>query len=322
MSNLPHLVLHSEAARLASDRDLRRAFANGRFHRVASGVYVDGELWATLGSDDRYRLRVRAAALRSPAEAQFSHDSAAALWRLPSIGPWPSGSHELTAKRSGGSSRVDIRRHGLGIDPHPDMIDGVTVTSLARTLVDVSCSSSFIRSVAMLDCAQRTPRRGEPRWGLPTAAVTQTQLLQTLDDLRPYKGSARAERAIRFSTGQSGSAGESVGRVNFHALGYPEPELQVEFFDEHGSIGFADYYWPELDLIGEFDGLSKYGSGRYFQADLSLDQILMREKAREDRMRRVVRSFARLTWALVNDRRALEQHLRPHGLRPGRARAV
>jgi len=98
------------------------------------------------------------------------------------------------------------------------------------------------------------------------------------------------------------------------ALGYPDPELQVEFVDEEGSIGFVDFFWPELGLIGEFDGRSKYGEQRRYQRNITLEQILVSEKEREDRLRRVSRSFVRLDWAKVSDRRRLAAYLRPHGL--------
>ena len=315
MSVLPPLILSTEASRLASDRDLRRAHAAGLLHRVAPGVYVDAAVWRGLSADERYRVLVRAAAHRSDPVALFSHDSAAAMWRLPSIGPWPTKVHELTPWRAGGNSRVGIQRHGLGSDPDAAGIDGVRVTSLARTVVDISCTSPLVRAVAMLDSAQRQPDPREARWAAPEV-VDREMILATLDDLRPYIGARRAETAIRLSSGLSGSAGESFARMQFHALGYPAPELQVEFRDSQGFIGFADFYWPEIDLIVEFDGLSKYGSGRMFQTELTTEQIVLREKTREDRLRHVVRSFARIDWAISVDRRRLAQHVMPHGLVP------
>ncbi|TBN57774.1 hypothetical protein EYE40_10445 [Glaciihabitans arcticus] len=144
--------------------------------------------------------------------------------------------------------------------------------------------------------------------------VAQSMILTELDELLPYRGAVQARRAIEFSTALSGSPGESLGRVQFHALRLPAPELQVEFFDELGSIGFVDFYWRDLGLIGEFDGVSKYGARRLFQTGLTLRDILMREKAREDRLRRVSRGFVRLGWKLVNDRQALAAELRRYGL--------
>lgn len=140
--------------------------------RVATGVYIDSAEWNALDRDARYRTRVRSAALRSSHGTQFSHDSAAALYRLPSIGSWPQQVHELTVRSAGGTSRRGIRRHGLGLDDDPRLIGEVSVTSLARTIVDLSCTTSFVRAVAMADVALREPRVGEIRNELGVPAVS------------------------------------------------------------------------------------------------------------------------------------------------------
>jgi hypothetical protein len=102
------------------------------------------------------------------------------------------------------------------------------------------------------------------------------------------------------------------------ALGLPAPELQVDFYDERGFIGTVDFYWPELELIGEFDGEVKYGAQRRYQRSLSPTQVLIAEKEREDRLRRVSKNFARWGWKVALDRPRLANLLRPFGLVAGR----
>ena len=301
----PHLILSGEAERLGTARELRRLAAAGRYVRVRSGVYADARAWASLDTDQRYRTLVRAASLVCAPGAQFCRESAAALWRLPMIGPWPGFAHELVARQPGGTSRVGIRRHGLGLDPLAESRDGVTVTSLGRTLDDVACALPLAKSVPMLDAGLRI-------------AGTRDDLATLLESLQPFPASVRGRRAIEFATAASGSPGESFARVQFHALGVGPPQLQVPFSDQEGPIGVVDFYWPALDLIGEFDGASKYGSGREFQRHLSVEQIVLAEKEREDRLRRVARGFMRLTWPVVRDRRLLAQRLAEVGLHAGR----
>jgi hypothetical protein len=315
MSKLPVLVLSSEAERLGSARLLRQQHAAGKFVRVAPGVYMAREEWATLDADERYGALVRAAALRSVPGSQFSHDSAAAMFRLPSIGPWPSQVHELVAPAPGGTSRRGILRHGLGIDLRPTEIDSVVVTSLERTLVDVACTTPFVRAVAMIDHALRPEREGEPRWSLGFPLVEKAAPRTLMDTLEPYRGLVSARRAVDFADGGAGSPAESFGRVQFHALGLPPPELQVPFFDESGLIGYADFYWREIDLLGEVDGRSKYAASRQFQRGITPDELLWQEKRREDRLRRVVRSVVRLDWEIISDRRALAARMAQGGLR-------
>lgn len=301
MTSNPPLYLYREALRLGTTRQLTAAHRSGSLTRVARGAYIQTADWMSLTPDEKYRAAVRAAAAISPPQSQFCRDSAAALWRLPSIGPWPTVAHELVNPTAGGTSRVGIRRHARGLDPSRVVIDDVTVTSLARTIVDMSCTTPFVRAVAMADHAMRI-------------GLTMPELVYTMDALMPYRGLTRARRVAEFASPLSESPGESFSRVQFHALGYPAPELQVKFFDEHGFIGFADFFWRDLGLIGEFDGRSKYGVLRRYQRDMTLEQILLDEKAREDRLRRVSRSFVRLDWARVSDRRRLAAYLRPHGL--------
>jgi len=314
MTALPRIYLTREAERLGTARELRALFYRGHLIRIATGAYVDSTAWAELDDDAKYRLRVRAAAMISSPAAQFSHDSAAALWMLPSLGPWSPRAHELVDRSAGGSSRVGIARHALGLDPDAIVIDGVLTTSLARTLVDVGASNSLARAVAMIDDGMRIPRAGHPRRLLVPVPPTAFDLLACLDRLSPYRGATRARRAIAFARAESDSPLESFARVQFAALGYPEPELQVRFEDEAGVIGYADFYWRELGLIVEADGEKKYGDDREFQTALSLRDILLAEKAREDRMRRQCRAFSRIGWRLTSDRRALAAFLRPHGL--------
>ena len=182
----------------------------------------------------------------------------------------------------------------------------------------MSCSTRFVRAVAMLDDGLRPTREGDPRHDWGVRLPTPTSLKSALAELDPYPGSARAGLALDFATTLSGSPGETYSRVEFHALGLPAPELQVEFFDADGSIGYADFYWRHLDLIGEFDGASKYSAARRYQRGIPLEQLLLEEKAREDRMRRVAKSFARLRWPVVRDRRALAAYLSTFGLVPER----
>ena len=316
MADLPNLYLTKEAVLLLSDRELRRGRERGTLTRLGAGVYIPAAEWNALDADGKYRARVRAVALRARSTPQFSHDSAAAMWRLPSVGPWPHEAHQLIDAKLATSTRVGVVRHARGMDSRPEQIDGVSVTSLARTLIDVSCTSAFVRAVAMVDDGLRRARKGDPRWGWATSNVDVETLASTLQLLAPYAGSVKAQRVVDFCTDKSGSPGESVARVQFFALGFPPPQLQVEIRDERGSIGYADFYWPELDLVVEFDGRSKYGNSRRYQRNLSPRTILLEEKDREDRMRRVVASFARINWQTTSNRRVLASHLLPFGLKP------
>lgn len=314
----PTLFLTREARVLGTDRALRRKVESGRVLRIRQGVYVESERWSSLDADARFRTLVQAAAAVSAPGTQFSHDSAAALWLLPSLGPWPRRLDQLTDQLPGGRSRRGISIHGLGRDPDAVTIGGLVVTSLARTLIDMSATTTFARAVAMVDDALRPPAQGEPRYAWAHPAPALADLRSLLQSLQPYPAPARTRAVLDFADGASGSPGESFCRVHFHVLRLPPPRLQRAFRDSAGLIGYADFYWPHLDLLIEFDGRSKYGAQRRFQQGNSTEEIVLREKAREDRMRRVVTRFDRLRWDDVQDRRVLAARLRMHGLVPTR----
>jgi len=309
----PEILLTRELRPLGMRRQLQTWHANGVVEQLLPGAYVRTTELRSLGPDDRYRLLVIATALLFPSD-QFSHDSAATLWRLPSIGPWPAAVHALAPRSGGGRSTARIVRHGIGLDPSATTLERVNVTSLVRTLADVATGPRFGRAVAMLDDGLRPPIEGDFRLGLTTP--TKDAVLEVLRSLGSVPGYARGNLAIDFADGRSQSAGESLSRVQMHALRLPAPDLQVSFYDDAGFIGDVDFYWPELGLIGEFDGHSKYGDARRFARHLSSQQVLIAEKEREDRLRAVSGGFVRWNWRTAVNRRALGQLLAARGLRP------
>src|SRR5690606_11419822 len=90
------------------------------------------------------------------------------------------------------------------------------------------------------------------------------------------------------------SVGESRGRHFCFRHHLPAPELQVEVRDRDGFlIGIVDFAWPHYCLFGEFDGQQKYG--RLLKPGESIQDVVAREKAREDAIREAT-NFAFLRW--------------------------
>lgn len=300
--------LNREAERLGSDRDLRRAYARGDVVRIAPGMYVPTDRWASLTDDQRHRLQCHAVLTRHQG-LQLSHDSAAALWRLPSFGPWPGRVHVTVEQNIARRSTTALIRHEGGIDQAGSVIDGLAVTSLARTVVDVARTTSFIRAVGVADAALRGARAS----GFQRDAVDRTVLEREVEIIAGRPGSARAARVVEFADARADRLGESICRAQFHALGLPRPHLQRAFTDRQGRI-IPDFYFEEWDLALEFDGVGKYLRGREFHPELTEAQIVVKEKRRENRLRRLVRDVARVEWAESIDRRKLVTVLREHNV--------
>jgi hypothetical protein len=317
--DIPPIELMSEAKLLGEDRQLLRRFAAGKMIRIGAGAYISTTDWQKLSRDDRYRARIHAVAATSALGGQVSHESAAALYRLPNLSEWSPRVHERTTRAAGGTSNRSAMRHTLGLDPHPRLIEGLLLTSFARTLVDVATTLPFTNAVAMLDDALRPTRAQDFRRRRGISTPDKPALFAELSSMKPFRGAVRALHAIEFADGGSGSPMESFSRVQFAALGYPPPTLQTAISDSDGVIGNVDFYWPQLGLVVEFDGRVKYGNDRQFERDVTPQEVLWQEKIREDRIRRVVNGFTRIYRETVSDRRTLAAHLAPFGLHKSKA---
>jgi hypothetical protein len=302
MSASVTIELTREHLLLGTARQLQARFDRGELIRLMTGAYVDRAWWSALKPYRRYRVRVLAFARLAPATV-FSHESAAAIWGLPLPTAASLQLHARVPAASGGRSGRLLVRHGLGVDPDAATIDGVRVTSLAVTLADIAGERGLAESVSVLDA------------GLARAdAPTKERVIHASEQLGDPRRRARARRAIEFADPRSESPGESFSRAQIHALGFPKPELQVEIVDRRGLAGVVDFAWPRLGIVGEFDGLVKYGDDREFALDKTAREVLVDEKRREDRIRRVVQGFARWEWAEARDRAVLCRILEDAGL--------
>lgn len=313
-TQLPH-----DAFLLASDADsifgrgvrLERIAESGSLHRVARGVYLESTVWAGMDAAERYRARVLAVARTHPS-AVVSHQSAAALWGLPTLFQWPDEVHFIVDRASGGRSTPRARKHAIGIDSvDVAEVDGVLLTGLARTVIDVATSVDLRSAVAVADRVLACDRFGR----FPPLA-TREQLRLALHRALPLRGSARADAVIEFATHLAGSPAESGSRVTIALAGFPSPVLQQEFVIE-GAQYDVDFFWLELNGIGECDGKGKYfpRSGADLQ---TARQIFWAEKQREDRLRTRVDRFTRWDFAVGMSQQLLTRRLLEFGLRPHR----
>lgn len=271
----------------------------GSLVRPRRGVYVPGEVWRSADPDERYRLFTRATVASAERPAVVSHLSAAAMHGLPVIGSWPPVVHTLNPDASGGGTARHTTSHRGAPAPQIEVIAGIHVTSLARTLVDVAAATSFLTGVVMIDHALRVDQErvasGARRGIVLPAALTKAHLFAELATVNPRFGARQADRAIEFGNGLSANGGESLSRVRIFQLGFEVPELQVPFLNVDGSDYWVDYYWRRIRKIGEFDGKHKYTRGRVL-AGRDPGEVVWQEKRREDALRRHSDSFDRWDW--------------------------
>ncbi len=291
-------------------RGIGVAVRRGILTRIYRGAYVNAAAWNTLSPELKYGLLVRAVSEASKRPLVLSHHSAAVLHGLPLVSRWPAVVHALTPDARGGSSRAFVRTHSAPPDPSTIAIDGMLVTSLRRTVVDLAASCDFVDGVSVVDAHLRRPP------GTRSAEDSEAKrdaLLRELEAVSPTRGAAKARRAIEFGDPRSESVGESLSRARMAELGFEVPEVQVGF--PTGSANYVvDFYWRSAHLIGEFDGRAKYS-----RSDLTggkpPEEIVWREKRREDSIRASSHArFLRWTWSSASNRVEFAHFLASQGV--------
>lgn len=308
-------VLASHERALGRTPELLAALRSGKLYRVSRGVYRHTAARTAeehRRTDDEYLAQIRAAQLRAEGPLLLAGMSAAAVWDLPVVGAWPARVHTAAAPEVGGRSNGHLVRSYVGFPPPTAERDGLLVTSLARTVADVARVESMERAVAIADAALAGQRPAPTRSA--RSAISKASVLQQLEELGAVAGSARARGVVFFADSRSGSAGESCSRVGMWRLRMPKPILQEAFYDERGKIGVVDFWWPDCKLVGEFDGRGKYLRDEYLNGRSTTDVVLA-EKAREDRLRALGLTIVRWDWATALDLGLLEAKLRGAGLR-------
>ena len=269
-----------------------RAVNAGELVAIAPGICLPTDVWARCSVDDRNLARIRALALTARSTLVFAAESAAALWRLPIVGAWPDRVTVLGARTGGGRSTRRVIRRCEGVPDEVWVVDGLATTGLARTVVDVARHATFGVAVAMADRALAVKRGTDA--GALSCTATKAELFGALAALDLVHGSAKAEAVIEFADGDADSAGESISRVVIHRLGFPAPILQQVFHDSSGRM-VGDFWWPEVSLVGEFDGRGKYLRDEYTKGRSPADVVLA-EKERENRIRALGPTVVRWGW--------------------------
>lgn len=277
---------------VALDAGLR----SGGLKRVMTGVYAQADAWEELPVWDRYLARVHAVRARRP-ETVFLLESAAALLGLPVLG---SPRHVHVLARTTSASRITgaVQGHYAAHPVAVETSEAFSRTSLLDTVVDIARARHPVYALAVLDHAARHA-------GLTPAEAGHA------NDFRPSpRGRAAAAWAIGRMSPVPESVLESVSLALIEWLGFPRPELQVEF--DLGRLGIArvDTFWPDAGVIGEADGAAKY-----LMPEHGPGAAVLAEKRREDALRRIAHGFVRWGWEECRHPERLERLLVAAGVR-------
>lgn len=271
-------------ARGRTAQSVGRAVEVGELVRLRPGFYVDGDA-RELDRDERHLLSVLAtdSAMDGPV---FSHWSAAMIHGLPD---WGLPLRKVSVSRQGHAQRsrnTRLVRHDLCPLESDEIVsvDGLTMTSADRTILDIARTCDRVPSVAVADA------------GLKGTLVTTDSLHNALERAAGRAGIKRARSAIALTDPDSESVAETRSRLCFADFGLPEPETQVDILNDDGAfIGRVDFLWREFGVIGECDGLGKYFDG----ADaVETRRRLAAEKDRDARL--VALGYRMIHWRWVD----------------------
>lgn len=293
-----HLSTFSRAQAVRSGyspHEIAAAVRMGRLVRVRRGAYA-AATERTSDPEHLHLLRAHDVRAKLGDGVVLSHQSAILIHRLPVWGASLDTVHVTRVDDRRTRNRAGVESHRVAVcDGEVTRVGSLDVTTVVRSLVDPARSSGFEAAVWSMDAALR--RGVVSREGLERSAAGAAG--------RPGAGDAR--RAVAFADGGSESVDESRLRVATHELGLPPPVLQHLFRDEDGRpVGRVDFWWPNVNVIGEFDGLVKYRGTMGNPVE-----VLIAEKRREDALRALTGApVVRVTWRELDDRRRLERTLR------------
>ena len=279
-----------------SSQEIRQARSSGELAGLSRGAYCVGSIYQAADREGRHVLTARAVADRAP-HLVVSHLSAAVIHGLPVPRAALGRVHLTRPGRSGWRQDGRSIQH-TGVLASSDVIEmaGLRVTSLARTLVDFARTQAFEIGVVAADQA------------LHTSPAIVDELVDVLGRARGLPGAGAARRALLFADGRSESPGESRTRVTCHLVGLQPPDLQCEIFDARPAfVARADLGYLASGVLIEFDGMVKYGD--LLRGNRTAQEVLAREKHREDALRELGWLVVRVTWADLADSARLARRL-------------
>jgi very-short-patch-repair endonuclease len=228
---------------------IRHRIDVGRLHPLWRGVYAVGR-----PEVDRYG-RSMAAVLCCGPQALLSHASAAALW---GILAWDEGI-DVVVPYGESRRRPGIRVHrriGLSAEDRHE-VKGIPVTDPLSTLIDIaSC-----KPTAVLERALREADRLD--------LIDLIGLRRSLDAIPRRPGIGRMRRLLdaeTFALTDSELERRFLGLIRAAKLPMPRTQVWVNGFR-------VDFYWPDLGLVIETDGLRYHRTPGQQKKDRVRDQV-------------------------------------------------
>ncbi len=260
---------------------------DGAWIRIRYGVYACRTEWEALPLAKQELLLDRAALLVCDEGTVLSHSSAARLHRLPLYNVHDRLAH-VTRLRTHGRrltrSVAGIKHHcGELADDEITSVEGLPVTSVARTVLDIASEFGYRSGLVTADAAL-------------ARLVTRDQLESAM---QRYEHDSRARTraaVVRDGDGRAETPLETLARILVKTMGILDVEPRYEIRVD-GATAFVDLYSSQLHHCFECDGKLKYREQlNLLGVRVTADDVVWDEKQREDKIRGAGFGISRMVW--------------------------
>lgn len=219
-----------------------------RFRAILPDVYVPAgtELTAT--------ARARAAWLWSRRRGTVAGQSASALHGAKWVDERAPAQLLYACRRP----PKGVRTWSDGLcDDEVQLIAGMSVTTPARTALDLACRYPVGEAVAAIDALCRATR----------LKIADTELLA--ERYKGRRGIRRARTALALVDPGAESPRETWLRLLLIRAGFPRPQTQIPVYDRYGQLAAVlDMGWEEIKVAVEYDGDHHRTDRRTFNKDI------------------------------------------------------
>ncbi|WP_156687947.1 type IV toxin-antitoxin system AbiEi family antitoxin [Mycobacterium sp. Marseille-P9652] len=158
-----------------------------------------------------------------------------------------------------------VVRGGRIDDDEVTVVDGVPVTTPARTALDLACWYSLDEAVAAIDALL----------GATDLKVAEVERLA--ERCRGRRGIRRAREAFELVDGGSQSPRETWLRLLLIRAGFPRPQTQIPVCDAIGEVfAYLDMGWEDVKVAAEYDGEQHRTDQRQYRWDLRRQEKIER----------------------------------------------
>lgn len=128
-------------------------------------------------------------------------------------------------------------------------VDGIDVTTVARTLIDLLEASSWRSHEAFVVVGDQALRE----------SLTTTSELETETALLPANTQARVRRALADLDARATTPAQSRSRLLLAAMGLPVPQLHLDIVDDDGTVvATPPFVWPAYRVAGFCEEVDDY----------------------------------------------------------------